>query len=338
MVAMRPVYPSGHGPGFASSTPAKKSSGSAGSSLSSSLKKIVSSTNKLAKVATSNAQQQDGLSSLYDWANQFGTWSGGSGGSGGSAGYDPTADIAKATGRYNTQRGDLDSLYTQYADSLRPNQANTKAAYDSAIQQANNAGGQIASTVTNNMNDQTAKSNAALGSLGVTGAAATPTATQDATNKNLSSLAQNNGTWANMENVLSNAQQNRDALDVQGATDAGVEAKKQLMDAYNTYVQQLQAQAGAGASSGSGGSAPSYSNPMLDMLNKSVLQNGINSYFGTGSYAKKTSTKTIPSQSQYKKLQNSIAGLGPSPSNAQLVKSLPYSVYATYQNLGNLKG
>lgn len=241
---------------------------------------------------------------LYSWADQFGTESGGSGGGSGGGGGGGSAYDAimaainrqkdNATGRYNDQKGQINQIYTQYADSLKPNEAATKASYNTAINAANTAGSAIAGQATARAAANDAQRDAGLGALGITGPATSGSGDESkAVNQGLTGLAADNASWGNMENVLSAAQQSRDRLDVQGATDAGVLATKNLTDSYEQYMRTLDQQAagavasgGGGGSSGGGGGGKgsTYKNPMLDMINKAVGNDMIAQALGTGRY------------------------------------------------------
>lgn len=232
-------------------------------------------------------EKRSAMDELMDFVNGMGSMVGGSGGSGGSAGNG--AQIAAmvaalnknkdaATSRYQTNKNQVTDLYGQLRDELKPNAGMTAARYNTSIDQSKTGGQQIAQIANQRQNEQAATTNAGLASLGID-APGTTAGSDTATNRGLVDLASNNATWGNLQGVLSNAQQSRDQLDVQGATDAGIIANRQLTGSYEDYLRQIDgeianAQASyVGPSGGSGGSPARYSNPMLDMVNEGILGN-----------------------------------------------------------------
>lgn len=222
---------------------------------------------------------RDPMQDLMDFANSQGRMVGGSGGSGGNgaaiaalvAQINKNRDAANA--RYQTNKSQITDMYGQLRDELAPNAGLTAARYNTAIDQAKVGGQGIANTTTANMNAQNAQRNAALGQLGVDPTVG-PSEENAATNRGLADLAQSNASWGNLQAVLSNAQQSRDQLDVQGATDAGILANRELTGNFEDYMRQLDdqvAQARSSYSPGSGGSPAHYENPLMDTVNDAIL-------------------------------------------------------------------
>jgi hypothetical protein len=259
----------------------------------------------------------DPMSDLHGFVDQFDQYTPGSGGSGGNGGAINAlvAQIGKnkeaATARYGTQRAQLTDIYGQLRDELRPNADLTAARYNTAIAQSNQGGQAIAQQATSNLAANNAVRQQGLESLGIDPTLAA-SEEASATNAGLANLAQSNSTWGNLQAVLSNAQQSRDKLDVQGAIDAGILADRSLTTSYEDFMRSLEAQiaeANSQRTGGSGGTAGSWSNPLRDQLNQSIFQQMLAGQGLAESPAGKSAAYT-PSAADYAALNKALANSG----------------------------
>ena len=216
---------------------------------------------------------------LMDFINGAGYYQGGSGGSAGN-GAAIRALVARldankgaAGQRYATNNTQVTDIYGQLRDAIQPNAGLTRQRYDSTIQASNQGGGQIAERVQQMQQGSNQTRDAALSSLGIQPGLAQEE--ESAASASLADLAQSNGTWGNMMGVLSNAQQSRDRLDLQGAEDAGVLAKKELLNNYEDYLRNIDgqiAEAWGQYQPGSGGTPGRYVNPYLEQMQNLQFQ------------------------------------------------------------------
>lgn len=217
--------------------------------------------------------------SLLEFINGAGYYEAGSGGSPGN-GAAIRALVARlnankdtAANRYATNNTQVTDIYGQLRDAIEPNQMYTQQRYDKAINASNQGGGQIAERVQQMQQQSGQKRDQALSSLGIdTGLAQEE---ESAAQAGLADLAQTNSTWGNMMGVLSNAQQSRDRLDLQGAVDAGTLAKKELLNNYEDYLRAIDgqiAEAWGQYRPGSGGTPGRYVNPYLEQLQNVQFQ------------------------------------------------------------------
>lgn len=234
---------------------------------------------------------------------------GGSGGGGGGGyGGDPLAALraqiarTKQVGgdRYNQQNANLKGIYGQLADELRPNADATKQRYADLMHRTEQAGAGIAQETNTQQANNNAQRDAGLATLGVSpeAVAASPSAENVATQEGNARLAESNASWGNLQGVLGAAQESRDKLDVQGASDAGVLAQKELQTNYEAYLRKLDEQiisaeaemagmmsgGGGGGSSGGGGGGSSGSNKMLEALQKAQQNDLLDQIFNKGNY------------------------------------------------------
>lgn len=231
------------------------------------------------------APAYDANAALEAWLSAHDTVDGGSGGGGsgggggGGGGVDFSGMRNNANARNAGQKQQLDDLYGDYAKLVEGNPAATKRSYDTLIAQSAEAGQGIAQQATAQQDKNNAQRDAGLASLGVSpeAVAASPSQENVATQRGLTDLAGQNSSWGNLQGVLSQAQQTRDKLDIQGVGDAKVLAHRQLAQNYEDFMRELDAQlaasygGGGGGSSGGGGGGGTVTNKYRGKMEDAIF-------------------------------------------------------------------